>query len=33
VTGDITALSPPLIVEKSEIDTIVSTIGDALKRA
>jgi beta-alanine--pyruvate transaminase len=33
VTGDIIALSPPLIVEKSEIDIIVSTIGDALKRA
>ena len=31
VTGDIIALSPPLIVDKSEIDTIVSTIGDALK--
>ena len=33
VTGDIIALSPPLIVEKSQIDLIVSTIGDALKRA
>ena len=32
VTGDIIALSPPLIIEKSQIDTIVSTIGDALKR-
>ncbi|AJD43992.1 aspartate aminotransferase family protein [Rhizobium sp. SEMIA 4085] len=33
VTGDIIALSPPLIVEKGQIETIVSTIGDALKRA
>jgi beta-alanine--pyruvate transaminase len=33
VTGDIIALSPPLIIEKSQIDTIVSTLGDALKRA
>lgn len=33
VTGDIIALSPPLIVEEHQIDTIVSTIGDALKRA
>lgn len=33
VTGDIIALSPPLIVEKSHIDTIVSVLGDALKRA
>ncbi|MFB2549965.1 aspartate aminotransferase family protein [Ensifer soli] len=33
VTGDIIALSPPLIIEKGEIDTIVSVIGDALKRA
>lgn len=33
VTGDIIALSPPLIVEKEQIDTIVSTIADALKRA
>jgi len=32
VTGDIIALSPPLIVETSEIDTIVSTLADALKR-
>jgi beta-alanine--pyruvate transaminase len=30
-TGDIIALSPPLIVEKAEIDEIVGTIGDALK--
>ncbi|WP_079212181.1 MULTISPECIES: aspartate aminotransferase family protein [Brucella] len=32
VTGDVIALSPPLIVEKEQIDTIVSMIGDALKR-
>ena len=33
VTGDIIALSPPLIIERGEIDTIVSMLGDALKRA
>lgn len=33
VTGDIIALSPPLIIEKEQISTIVSMIGDALKRA
>jgi beta-alanine--pyruvate transaminase len=33
VTGDIIALSPPLIIEKHQIDTIVSMIGDCLKRA
>ncbi len=33
VTGDVIALSPPLIVEKEQIDTIVSVLGDALKRA
>jgi beta-alanine--pyruvate transaminase len=33
VTGDVIALSPPLIVEKEQIDTIVSMIGDALRRA
>ncbi|MGO8089431.1 aspartate aminotransferase family protein [Rhizobium leguminosarum] len=33
VTGDIIALSPPLIIEKTQIDTIVSTLSDALKRA
>ena len=32
VTGDIIALSPPLIIEKEQIGTIVSTIADALKR-
>lgn len=33
VTGDVIALSPPLIVENEQIDTIVSVIRDALKRA
>ncbi|MCB1402173.1 MAG: aminotransferase class III-fold pyridoxal phosphate-dependent enzyme, partial [Rhodobacteraceae bacterium] len=33
VTGDIIALSPPLIVEEGQIDEIVSTLGDALNRA
>ncbi|WP_343312559.1 aspartate aminotransferase family protein [Brucella sp. BE17] len=33
VTGDVIALSPPLIIEKEQIDTIISMIGDALKRA
>ncbi|KAB2703839.1 MULTISPECIES: aspartate aminotransferase family protein [Brucella] len=33
VTGDVIALSPPLIVEKEQINTIVSVIGDAIKRA
>ena len=31
-TGDIIALSPPLILETSHIDRIVDTISDALKR-
>jgi beta-alanine--pyruvate transaminase len=30
VTGDIIALSPPLIVEKAEIDTMVSILGEAI---
>jgi beta-alanine--pyruvate transaminase len=30
-TGDIVALSPPLIIEKAQIDRIVDTIRDALK--
>lgn len=30
-TGDIIALSPPLIIEKPQVDRIVSTIGDVLK--
>ena len=32
-TGDIIALSPPLIVEKSHIDRIVETIDESLKEA
>ncbi len=32
-TGDIIALSPPLIVEKSHIDEIFGTLGDVLKHA
>ena len=31
VTGDIIALSPPLIVEKSHIDEIFGTLGEVLK--
>lgn len=31
-TGDIIALSPPLIISKAEIDTIVSTLADVLKK-
>ncbi|MFZ4686191.1 MAG: aspartate aminotransferase family protein, partial [Hyphomonadaceae bacterium] len=30
VTGDIIALSPPLIIEKSQIDQIVDTIRGVL---
>ena len=33
VTGDIIALSPPLIIESEQIGDIVSILGDALKRA
>lgn len=33
VTGDIIALSPPLIAEREHIDTIVSMLGDALSRS
>lgn len=32
VTGDIIALSPPLIIEKPQIDRIVDGIRDALRR-
>ena len=32
VTGDIIALSPPLIIEEGQISTIVETIADAIKR-
>ncbi|MGA8056134.1 MAG: aminotransferase class III-fold pyridoxal phosphate-dependent enzyme, partial [Burkholderiales bacterium] len=31
--GDTLALSPPLIVEKSHVDQMVGTLGDALERA
>ncbi len=31
VTGDIVALSPPLIVEKPHIDRIVDTLGEAIR--
>lgn len=33
VTGNVIALSPPLIIEKEQIDTIISVLGDAIKRA
>jgi beta-alanine--pyruvate transaminase len=33
VTGDIIALSPPLILDTSHIETMASVLGDALKRA
>ena len=32
VTGDIVALSPPLIVESKQIDQMVATLADALRR-
>jgi beta-alanine--pyruvate transaminase len=32
-TGDVVAISPPLIIEKAQIDQIVDTLGAALKRA
>lgn len=32
VTGDIMAFSPPLIIEKNQIDQVVDTVRDALKR-
>ena len=31
-SGDSLAMSPPLIVERSHIDDIVSILGDAIKR-
>jgi len=31
-TGDIIAMSPPLIIEKGDIDTLIGTLGDVLKR-
>jgi beta-alanine--pyruvate transaminase len=33
VTGDTIALSPPLIIERGQIDTIASVLGDAIARA
>jgi len=30
-TGDIIALSPPLIIEKNQIDTLIGTIAEVLK--
>ncbi|KMO31912.1 beta alanine--pyruvate aminotransferase [Methylobacterium variabile] len=33
VTGDIIALSPPLIAEREHIDTMASMLGEALRRA
>lgn len=33
VTGDIIALSPPLIISKEQIDEIVSRLADSLRRA
>lgn len=31
-TGDIIAMSPPLIIEKEHIDTLIGTLGEVLKR-
>jgi beta-alanine--pyruvate transaminase len=31
VTGDIIALSPPLIIEKAQIDQLADTIAEVLK--
>jgi beta-alanine--pyruvate transaminase len=31
-TGDIIAMSPPLIVSKAQIDTLIGTLGDVLKK-
>jgi beta-alanine--pyruvate transaminase len=31
VTGDIVAMSPPLIIEKPQIDQVVETLGGVLK--
>jgi beta-alanine--pyruvate transaminase len=32
-TGDISALSPPLIISKSEIDQLFETLTDVLKES
>jgi beta-alanine--pyruvate transaminase len=31
VTGDIVALSPPLIIEKQHVDRIFETLSDAIR--
>ena len=31
-TGDIIAMSPPLIIEKSHLDTLIGAVADVLKR-
>ena len=31
VTGDIIALSPPLIIEKNHVDRIFNTLGEAIR--
>jgi beta-alanine--pyruvate transaminase len=31
-TGDIIAMSPPLIISREQIDTLIGTLGDVLKR-
>ncbi|MDT4869937.1 Beta-alanine--pyruvate aminotransferase [compost metagenome] len=33
VTGDIIAMSPPLIVEKGQIDTLVEKLADSIRKA
>ena len=33
VTGDIIALSPPLIIERAQIDTLMETLGSAIRAA
>ena len=30
-TGDIIAMSPPMIISKTEIDTLIGTLADVLK--
>ncbi|MET0384165.1 MAG: aspartate aminotransferase family protein [Burkholderiaceae bacterium] len=32
-TGDIVALSPPLIIERAQIDRLIGLLGDAIRRA
>lgn len=32
ITGDIIALSPPLIISEAEIDTLFEKMGDVLKK-